>query len=336
VSWDSEALRTPATAYAQTLLAMRNNRQTQNMINKYFYFISALYLTCSTALGQETKVKQHDSEKFYEEYSVLVTDKKIKHGQYALFIKPFIGTPHIKMTGNYRFGKKNGTWVYYFDTPVNQIKETGTYKDDLKDSLWVTYYPEAKFSELFFNKETQAVEIKNINTLIRSLEYYKEGKPTGVWESYSEEQNKVQAYDFASNSLQFDINLTDKSKGVIQDAIFIGGDYRMKLLLHDSFDFQELMKGINNTLNLKSGALKIEVIIDSSGKMRVNELENTINNEKIVKRAFLAVDSLKGFWVPGKKSTSRLIKFKINQNVTHTPQHYKYSKTISVEYSIEL
>lgn len=306
------------------------------MINRKFHFLSALCLIWSTASGQETKLKQHDTEKYFEEYSVLSSNKKIKHGQYSLFNKPFIGAPYIRMTGNYHYGKKHGPWVYYFELFHNQIMQAGHYKDDLKDSVWVTYYPEDRISELFFNQVTQAVEITNLNTLVRSKEYYKEGKPSGVWEFFSFEQQKMQAYDFDSDSLLFDIQRAVKSPEEPHDALFIGGDYQMRILLDNAFDFHELMKGINNTISLKSGKLKIELTISPRGDMQARELENTINNEKIVKRAFFAVDSLKSFWVPGQKNTSRVITFTINQSVTHTPQHYMYSKLVSVNYSIDL
>ncbi|MBL7852705.1 MAG: hypothetical protein JNN04_17505 [Cyclobacteriaceae bacterium] len=306
------------------------------MTTRKFHILAALCLIWSTASGQETKLKQVDTEKSYEEYSVLASDKKIKHGPYSLFFKPFIGAPHIQMTGNYHYGKKSGPWVFYYDIPPNQIKEAGHYKDDLKDSLWVTYYPEDKISELFFNQVTQAVEITNLNTRVRSKEYYKEGKPSGTWEFYSFGQQQEQVYDFNSDSLLFDIHRANKPKEEPHDALFIGGDFRLKLILNEAFDFHGLMKGVNNTISLKSGKLKIELTISPNGEMQVRELENTINNEKIVKRAFFAVDSLKGFWVPGQRNTSRVITFSINQSVTHTPQHYRYSKTVSVDYSIDL
>lgn len=285
-------------------------------------------------------MKQYDAEKFYEEYSVLASDKGVKHGQYVLFHKTILDETYLKVVGNYNHGKKDGMWTYYFEFPMNQISERGQYKNDVKDGQWITYFPEVKNAELEVDRVTQSVKINNSNALIRSKEYFSLGKPVDIWEFYSVEKKLVQVFDFGKDSLLYDSSLQVPGNTLDHSAIFLGGDFRMKQLLNMTFDFEELMKG-TYMRNLKSGILTIELAIDQQGRMHTRTLESTIKNKKVIERAFLALESLQGYWIEGRRagmpiSTLRVVTFTINREVTYTPGNVNHSGIIWISFKIDI
>jgi TonB family protein len=80
-------------------------------INYDMRLISILILLCltATAFGQELKPTKKKSYEFLEEYYVLSSDKKVRHGQYKKFNKE----GQLLIQGEYNNGNKAGVWNYY-------------------------------------------------------------------------------------------------------------------------------------------------------------------------------------------------------------------------------
>jgi hypothetical protein len=306
------------------------------MIRKVFVLI----IICSVSLdvsGQQTHLKQDETDEYYQEYSVLQSNKKIKHGPYTKLTKTqYLNILNLNESGQFSMGKKNGQWHHYFKNPPNQIKEIGSYKDDLKDSLWTTYYSENKNTSIKFNDLTQTLEVQNINTLIRSLEYYKDGKSVGIWRLFDTNQTLIQEYNFDTDSLIFDASIPDATSD--HEAIFIGKDIRMMNVISDNFDFINLMNGIHNKVHLQTGHIILKFMIDPDGNIsNVQVIEDTIANKKVLDKISVAITSLSGEWIPkrvnGKKiSSTKSIKLSMNQDV-----HRNYNRrTISIGYHLEM
>ena len=99
------------------------------------------------AYPQATKpisVNFKNSKEIFERYSVLKSDKKIKHGEYIAYFKSTdfsrLSTHDhdyfVRIKGNFSNGKKDGEWVEYSEP--NIIKSKGSYLNDKKVGIWET------------------------------------------------------------------------------------------------------------------------------------------------------------------------------------------------------
>ncbi|MBK0402087.1 energy transducer TonB [Adhaeribacter sp. BT258] len=115
---------------------------------KQSLFVWFILLSCNfVALPQATKhviVKFKGSKEVFESYSVLKSNKNIKHGEYVAYFKPTdFNHSHpenldffIRIRGNFLNGKKNGEWVEYSEPSI--IKSKGNYQKDKKIGVWKT------------------------------------------------------------------------------------------------------------------------------------------------------------------------------------------------------
>jgi antitoxin component YwqK of YwqJK toxin-antitoxin module len=283
----------------------------------------ALYLLITTKiLGQQTTLITKNKDAYFEEYSVLANDKKVKHGSYLKLVKPFWNGPlwngyAIESVGSYDNGKKNGYWEVYFKEN-NNIKEHGFYKEDLRDSTWLFFYPQGQFNRLVEVKtnEGTSYEIANARPIVCKSGKYSNGTPIGIWEYFNTNASLSQKFDFDTYQLLFlnGIDLKNYETG------FIGGDFLLNQHLNDTFDFDALMKTINAKINLKTGKITLRFTIDESGSIKdITEEINTIVNSKFTKRAMQTVQSMNRMWylkrVDGKPVvTQKTISFELIVN----------------------
>lgn len=117
--------------------------------------------------GQKTEevvVIFYDSFQSKEEYSVLKSNEKLKHGNYIRYYKypgKYAEKKFIKEKGNYWNGKKNGEWLYYsYPKKDNQgeLIKTEIYENGIESGIWETHHYEdnAHIIEKFdYNLNTQ-------------------------------------------------------------------------------------------------------------------------------------------------------------------------------------
>jgi hypothetical protein len=108
-------------------------------------------LSSINLFSQETKlieIKFYDSKQIQERYSVLKSNKQIKHGDYISYFRM---TPDqarhlkegiskleqfIRIKGAYKNGKKDGEWLEY--DRLFSLKTKGKYLEDKKVGVWAT------------------------------------------------------------------------------------------------------------------------------------------------------------------------------------------------------
>jgi TonB family protein len=108
-------------------------------------------LSSINLFSQETKlieIKFDDSKQIQERYSVLKSDKQIKHGEYVSYFRMnpdqarnfkdgiYKLEQFINTKGAYKNGKKDGEWLEY-DRPFS-LKTKGKYLEDKKVGVWAT------------------------------------------------------------------------------------------------------------------------------------------------------------------------------------------------------
>lgn len=139
-------------------------------------------LTTLTVLAQDTKkiTEKHKNPWYTEEYYVLKSDKKVRHGNY----KKLGYKDCLVINGYYKNNKKDSTWTeYLWRTDI--IESQGNYKDDNKTGLWTEFH-----------------KVGNKNIPARKGEF-KDGDRVGVWEFYNREAELIQKYNFDTKELLY-------------------------------------------------------------------------------------------------------------------------------------
>ncbi|MFM7855453.1 MAG: hypothetical protein ACKO96_26885 [Flammeovirgaceae bacterium] len=255
-------------------------------------FLTSYYITRS----QNTKLVTKDRTTYYEEYSVLTGDKKIKHGRYIRLSKIFWNEFAIDSSGEYYHDKKNGEWEFFFSRS-NNIKQKGCYAMGLRDGFWVFFYPQGVRRRLENVSTTEGVTIQILDAtpLVHRKGHYSHGKMIGQWEFFDEHGGIFQKFDYDKNKVIF-------LKGQDMDEHefgFIGGEYALYQHLYDFFDFDGLMDKINTKISLQSGKLVFQFKIGTSGNVtEIVCVEKNISNKKIYNRALETVQSLSGLFYP--------------------------------------
>ena len=177
---------------------------------KKLIYILLFILFSGTLVGQvKTKFILKKRNSVTEEYYVLKTDKKIKHGTYV----KYIGVPGINFllieNGNYIKGQKEGLWTTYIDrVPKNRIESTGNYKNGQKHGHWKYYYDSMEsindpenYTLKMSNDKIKSIEVKVHNKELRTLKEgcFNSGKKYGLWNFYDFEGNIIYTYDYTTN-----------------------------------------------------------------------------------------------------------------------------------------
>jgi antitoxin component YwqK of YwqJK toxin-antitoxin module len=94
---------------------------------------------------------------------------------------PFTGKVNGKITGTFKNGERNGTWIIYHKN--GQLFSKGNYKNGIKEGQWITYYDDGmlKLKGVYKNGKEEGYWIINYpNTGIPWLQTltgnYKDGK----------------------------------------------------------------------------------------------------------------------------------------------------------------
>jgi hypothetical protein len=117
-------------------------------------------LTTLTVLAQDTKkiTEKHKNPWYTEEYYVLKSDKKVRHGNY----KKLGYKDCLVINGYYKNNKKDSTWTeYLWRTDI--IESQGNYKDGDRVGVWE-----------FYNREAELIQKYNFDT--KELLYFKPDK----------------------------------------------------------------------------------------------------------------------------------------------------------------
>ncbi|MBN7811166.1 hypothetical protein J0A68_09370 [Algoriphagus sp. H41] len=255
---------------------------------------------CLQAMGQETVPVEKEKGNYYEEYHVLRSDKKVKHGSYLQLSKSPLGELFLESSGSFTLGEKSGLWDTYYPQS-SQIKTRGYYKNGEKDSVWVHFYPEPnrkKLVKVGSGQETN-LEVVSANPTVLATGMYKNGEMSGTWEYYDEAGFLAQTYDHDKGLLTY------VSQGSLDelDAGFIGGDLLLQQYLTESFDFYHGFLATNkNTISLNPGMIIFLFTIDEEGRVTdITEIEDSVKNKKLYQRALAATQSLDSKWYPARK-----------------------------------
>jgi hypothetical protein len=145
--------------------------------------------TIRSIFAQETELKIKVSSSYIEEFDVLKSDKKIRHGSYLKYSYGLLYKIFIHETGQYYYNKKDSIWKKLVS---NQLEEEFSYEKGIL---------EGKYNKYFIDTSNVEVKLKLVNNpgkkndyAIADLNkengkkiisgYFHENKKSGVWTYY--------------------------------------------------------------------------------------------------------------------------------------------------------
>ena len=251
--------------------------------------------------AQQTKLLTKESDEVYEEYSVLLTDKKLKHGSYLKLNKSLLGASALVTFGTFSNGQRHGYWEEYYIGLVlgviNNIKEKGFYKNNLRDSIWMFFYPEGvnRMLQQIQSNGGSALVVVGANPQISSTGKFKDGEIIGLWEYFTNNGEVFMKFNHDIRELIY-LNGADLKN---HDSGFIGGEFTMEQYLYELYDFNNLLNSLNSKIHLEPGKIVFQLEIDERGDVSgFKETFRSIKNSKLYTRAIETIKKTGGQWYP--------------------------------------
>lgn len=261
---------------------------------------------------QETKfvIKKHN-DNLFEEYYVLKSDNKTKHGEYVMYYTSNFSDKALYLNrreillienGTYKYGKKDGTWIHYNENKISLLLNyqldslNGEYYDFWSDSIAV------KSNSYFTNQIKSKEDTIIINPLQDSLlvhihGFFKNNKECSIWSYYNIENELYFQYDYDKRIIIKDIfnnyeNIDINNVQEIKQPIFIGGGI---IEVHNAF------KLVLSYLPFKSNTnVIIKFGINSEGKISSGDFTNFPFSKNKLKKLEESVNSLSINCIPRK------------------------------------
>lgn len=314
-------------------------------MRKLFFLIGILFFSTVT-FSQETvlvsKKKSPDQNEpgYSEEFYVLKSNKKIRHGSYVRLHNVF-GITSLQATGTYANGQKHGYWQTYY-SGNNNIKEKGYYKEGLREGDWQYFYQEGDYKELVgvsTGEGTSELHIQNVNAVMSKSGTYQNDKPVGVWQYFNPIEQAVLKYDHTTKEVLF-----IQGKTLTYRAGYIGTEYHLYEHLYDTLDLHQLMKSVQNWSHQSPGKLVFTFTINEHGAITdIVCTTKTVENKKIYARAMEVIESLDGWFYPRKINgvtlpDQKTITFDliIDKREWGTMSEYGSSSSLSMSFNIKI
>ncbi|MDZ4712462.1 MAG: hypothetical protein SGI89_09065 [bacterium] len=288
--------------------------------------IIVLIFVYSNSFGQETKFVLKDGGGFQEEYYVLKSDKKIKHGTYAKYRAPF-GQIVMIETCNYSNGEKHGQWTAFYNEfskkTWNKIRERGNYVNGKKNGVWVSYYLDTAASIANMEKvntegqsKSVSVNIEQKTEKLKQAGMYLNDKRVGEWTSFYSNGNIDQKYNFSTSKLLYDNSLTDTLiYNTDRKPLFIGGQSRLSEFLLPN---RNLINSISNNKEDSTKAI-IMFFIDEQGRTENITIDANVKNKSFKDEITKLIASTDLNWIPGlKEGTKTKQSLRLSYNIIRT------------------
>jgi hypothetical protein len=270
------------------------------------------------SLSQTTKLIVNDTKDYYEEYDVLTSDSKMKHGIYFKIEKLVMGRIASSAVGNFSQGKRSGYWEEYYPFR-NNIETKGFYKEGLKDSVWQRFFEQENSRELRRVESNGELSLKVIdaNPVLGSIGKYRNDRKVGLWSYYDRNGNHCQTFDYDKNVLIFQkgVDIDNTNSTLIGDKFFL---YRN---LHGIINYdKDFLKSITPDINNPVEKLVIEFTVNENGNtVNIRVLEDAIKSKRFEKRVTETIDAQDGVWSPKRVngvaiSSERQISFEIRSH----------------------
>ncbi len=288
-------------------------------------------------LGQETKFVLKEGQGFTEEYDVLKSDKKVKHGTYVKYRQPF-GQYVIIESGAYQNGEKHGQWeTFYNETSRktwNKLKEKGNFVNGKKNGLWTYYYLDTAANTTNVEKSGANGKSKSVNVSIdqkneklRQAGMFLNDKRVAEWVSFDHEGEVFQRYNFSKSKLIFEKSLEDStSYNANRKPLFIGGLPCLSNFLANNVNYVQIVSKVDRD----STYATINFIIDEQGKTQSVDIVTNYDNKPFKDEIQRLISLTDFYWLPGLKEGLKIaLPYTLRYNIVRTvnDQNFKSWQT---------
>jgi len=274
-------------------------------------WISGLVFFISIAsYPQETKFILKKGKGFNEEYYVSVTDHKTKNGTYVKYKNDFSGISLLEV-GNYRDGKKDGLWEFYYDVSntilrtknrSNSLKERGHFVSDKKNGVWVSYYLDTIPNKIFAQKYGQKKKMDSVSIYVdqndlrtRLAGQFLNDKKVGEWVSFDYAGKIYQRYNFTNSTLILDKSISDSlTYNRDRTPLYIGG---LPCLIDDlahGFNFRPIAESMKKD----SSTVIVSLLITKDGKIGEIDIFQSNAPSSMEKEVVRLITLLGNNWIP--------------------------------------
>lgn len=264
-----------------------------------------LSLLSIQAFCQETKFVLKKRASFNEEFYVLKSDKKIKHGTYVKY-ETGSNKVHLLESGSYENGQKSGFWHYFHESydkyAQNRIKAQGHYVNGKKNGLWTFYYLDTipvkatvetygkrrKLDSISVNIEPQSLRLKLAGR-------YLNDRRVGEWTSLTYDGKLYQKYDFYKSQLITDRSLKDSLEyNKNRRALFVGGLPCFGELISSEFSFTKVVTELDHD----STSVLVTFKIDRNGHVSEPAIFQSNASKIFEKEAIRVMELTDNSWIP--------------------------------------
>ncbi len=288
-------------------------------------------------LGQETKFVLKEGQGFTEEYDVLKSNKKVKHGTYVKYRQPF-GQYVIIESGAYQNGEKHGQWeTFYNETSRktwNKLKEKGNFVNGKKNGLWTYYYLDTAANTTNVEKSGANGKSKSVNVSIdqkneklRQAGMFLNDKRVAEWVSFDHEGEVFQRYNFSKSKLIFEKSLEDStSYNANRKPLFIGGLPCLSNFLANNVNYVQIVSKVDRD----STYATINFIIDEQGKTQSVDIVTNYDNKPFKDEIQRLISLTDFYWLPGLKEGLKIaLPYTLRYNIVRTvnDQNFKSWQT---------
>ena len=285
-----------------------------------------LLLNISSAVAQVQSIPEQIQKygpREVEEFDVLKTDKKVRHGTYVRYMpQPFIGKVLFE-TGSYDHGRRQGEWRTYSTDKPWSIISVGTYNAGEKEGVWTYYHlfvsppSAARANNSFTPKAGDALYINDTTAIVQAQGLYAQGHRVGVWTYFDWNKQVVQKINHFTNQLLYWRSATEPPANSIASTVdhpllYAGGKVQLQ---------REIFSAVGPYFALgfdKSMSAEFIYQVDATGKQIAVVPADAASLTRYKKQLLLALAKVPALWVPqvvAGKSEPALYRVKISIEV---------------------
>lgn len=260
---------------------------------RLIYIFCLCFFLYSFLNAQTTKLITRDTREYLEEFDVLESDRKVKHGNYVKIDKGPFGIS-FSLIGNYKNGLKHGYWEKYY-VRKNNIAYSGFFKNNIQDSIWTYFYEQEQGRELKQIQTPEGIKFEIVGAIPVPIltGMYRDGQPVGIWKFFDKNGQVTQAFDYNSRTLLInnrdDVETCNPMMGSVD---FFYQEIYERINYVDEFSSQVTAK-----IGQEERVIEVEFKIDQLGQLYdFNLAKDEIDLNKLNERIKESIVSLRWFF----------------------------------------
>jgi hypothetical protein len=287
---------------------------------KLLLLFLVFFITQITA-SQETVWKMKHAGLSNEEYYVLKSDKKIKHGSYVKYSVGAFNKVIINQTGQYYQNQKDSIWKRFY---YNEIEEELTYCKGKLEGKYSLFYIDTTCSSINYNMKKQAgfkrdtliVDLNKENVRNRITGNYHDDRKVGIWNYYYPDEEIFFQFNYNDSMVIYDkrdslFNVKINEPLNFSKPVYLGGG--MDGLLY------ELVPQLLKYITEDSLSVTFKFLINGNGLLEQKEILNSPYSKQKERKIINSIN-LSDNWIPLKVNRAfrtgyRLFEIKIKRNI---------------------